>query len=248
MQNLLVVLGLYGIMTLAGCSQNSADTIKSSFAISDQAPVTKKSQDSSIVIPEKEELQADNGKASDDDEGIPGYLVDPSQIDADTDGDGTLFTAPNNTIMSKSQKPIFVVAWELDEDFIDSKNGILDDGAAATAVRLASSPVVAGGSFQLFVPEEQRGNGIVVSISYEAEPVALEFVIEERNTYAAFAFAKKSSGGGGHGGGFPQQQQDEVFGLVASDAGKLDKFELDFDIDFLDQLFDQEENSGNSSR
>ena len=238
----LLSLLLVPILGILGCSRSAHDNIKGTVAIAEQLAGTKTSESTNVVG--AEEVKADNGKASDDDEGIPGYLVDPTQIQVSNERDGDhRFEAPAGTILSNHGKQIYLVAWELRLEAINPESGVLIEGSSQTAMRKVSAPIAADGSFNFEVPSHSPNNGLVVSIEYTAEPTVLDFVVEERNTFAAFALAEEGQpsggygGGGGPGPGFNDADHDAI-GLVASSPALLDGFGVDLGADLAPQLFD----------
>lgn len=229
-------------LATVACSKAPSNDLSESFGFSGDSLHKGSSEGQEKDIEESEEqLVADTGKASDDDEGIPGYLLDPDQINnsQDFNGNRTISARPN-TVKVTSDKPVYIIAWQLEREMVDSANGILVDGGADAATIVTSKLVKADGSFNIELNNVSREQALVFSFSYEEQPMSLNFVVAERNTYAGFSYNAASSEANAQAGnpGMPGFNTAGIDGLVSSDLMMLAAFDIDPDMNVLEQMFD----------
>ena len=203
-------------------------------------PVVETAKSDNATTTKSRKLAA-NGKASDDDEGIPGYLTDPNRVNTRTDFSGNRrIIAPANTIITEAGKVVYINTWQIPQEMVDISNGILVDDGAASATLLNSSLAEADGSLDVNITGIERNATLVFTFSYEEEPEDLSFVVAERNTYAALVL--NGSNTRPQGGGPPPpgggQQRNSIDGLVSSDLMMLAAFDIDFELNVLEQMFD----------
>ncbi len=219
---LLILLGL-GF----SCSDSSGG-LESTFSIT---KASKAKRGVSNIVVSTGELNSENGKSSDDDEGIPGYMSDVSIIEANVqDGEYTV-SAPESTVVRSANSNVYATVWIIASDAIDRAGSVIKEGKSATARFVGYTQVAENGSFYFAAAEPASGEKLVFGISFDPTPDSLVFATEMPETYAGFYISKPPPSPNNRGSKpkpksfATYQQQDQkntvsslkVKGLLASD-------------------------------
>ena len=100
---------LLSLTLVVACSEDPGE-LKSTFNIGGSSKATG----SGDVRPET--VQADNGKASDDDEGIPGYMSNIEVVETNITEDSQYIISAEGTVSIMPNRDIFATAWIIPRD------------------------------------------------------------------------------------------------------------------------------------
>jgi hypothetical protein len=219
-QQVYLALAVLGALWLAfvGCSRQQAHEwtggLQKTETDAPEAANRANPDAADIAITEEPELKnSDNGKASDDDEGIPGYMqnieavaVGPATTPDGTDDDQWQLSAPAGTV-TRGRDQVVINVWRLDDGDIDRDRQVIREGKAAEAEWVASTVVAGDGGFGMTVEATGLTDALVFSINDQEQPQALSFWVDQEQAFAGFWVEKDGLG----------DDDIRVGGLLASD-------------------------------
>jgi len=132
---------------------------------------------------------ADSGKASDDDEGIPGYFREISAVQVESIGDGQLvITAPVGTV-NRVTTQIFLNIWYLDRSHFSENQLWIQTSGLKSAVQVGSVMANMDGGFRLEVsmPSNASSDAIVIAIDHHPQPMNLDFIVDDFAIFGGFS-------------------------------------------------------------
>lgn len=205
MQHLVVFLG--GLLLL-GCSANEhgwtgsfqktkADSPSSAnTVIAEAQPSSDATEADSITNPPK--LDANAGKASDDDEGIPGYFQDISMVEVNSDFQSSeiRIQIAMDAVASLHATGVYLNAWIVDENIINFRDRVLMIPADYSPVQTGSAIINENGEYEMRLPEprERRNEAILLTVDRSSQPSAIEMMTNQLDTFGGVAVKKNSFG------------------------------------------------------
>lgn len=149
-----------------------------------------------VDVASEPETNAKAGKASDDDEGIPGYFREMPAISARmVDDDTVLITAPAETV-KKLDPQVFLNVWYVDRQQFSNDQRVISDAGRVSAIQVGSVMANMDGAFRFEVAYPANADDIlVVAIDNDTQPESMDFIVDDFAIFGGFLLNKNRNSG-----------------------------------------------------
>ncbi|MFW7378711.1 MAG: hypothetical protein ACOH5I_07890 [Oligoflexus sp.] len=175
----------------AGLSPLSSGIERGSTQSSDQDPIKSSLSSDKVPITAEPETQASAGKASDDDEGIPGYFREIGAVQTETTNEGQiLITAPPETL-TKLTTQIFLNVWLVDRSHFSENRRWINAEGRTSATQIGSVMANMDGSFRFEVdfPIEER-DALIIAVDDSPQPMTMDFIVDDFAIFGGFSLER----------------------------------------------------------